>query len=149
MQTQVLRAMKALLQGLDSLQALRGIDCHIAAELKPSKQVSQRVVVSSAECGQWMMAVQLPCALTPEVAMHIAALWADPGVQRAYEHRAAFHLDDSSSWFFDKAQQLADPDYVPSVEVSRPSRCTLLCNVTHRTIFGRANEPQESWNTVS
>lgn len=55
-------------------------------------------------------------AITPEIATHISLLWKDPFVQRAYEERHLFQLNDSAKFFFDKVEQIAAPDYLPTEE---------------------------------
>jgi GTPase SAR1 family protein len=45
---------------------------------------------------------------------HFRALWADAGIQRAFENRSKFQLTDSAKYFFDKLEVIATPGYIPS-----------------------------------
>lgn len=54
--------------------------------------------------------------VTPEVAHHVALLWADDGCRRTYNCRARFQLSDSCRYFFQKVDELARPDYIPSYQ---------------------------------
>lgn len=50
-----------------------------------------------------------------ELAQDIHALWADSGIQQAYEKRdSSFQLNDSSAYFFDNIQRFMEPSYIPS-----------------------------------
>jgi len=49
-----------------------------------------------------------------KTADQIKALWQDPGVQRAYENRSKFQLTDSAEYFFNKIDEVADVNYLPS-----------------------------------
>jgi len=42
------------------------------------------------------------------------ALWADPGILKAFENRSKFQLTDSAKYFFDKLDTIATPGYIPS-----------------------------------
>jgi len=55
-------------------------------------------------------------AITPENATHFKALWADSGIQKAYENRAKFQLIDSAAYFFTQIDTIASPDYIPSMQ---------------------------------
>jgi len=52
--------------------------------------------------------------LTPELAADIKALWADPGIQKAYERQNEFQLNDSAAYYFGMIDTIAKPDYVPT-----------------------------------
>jgi hypothetical protein len=45
---------------------------------------------------------------------YFKALWADAGIQRAFENRSKFQLTDSAKYFFDKLDTVATPGYIPS-----------------------------------
>jgi GTPase SAR1 family protein len=49
-----------------------------------------------------------------EVAGHIAALWADPGIQKTYAERSKYQLNDSAAYFFNKLDEVFAPDWIPS-----------------------------------
>lgn len=40
-------------------------------------------------------------------------LWADQGIQKAFARRDEFQLSVSTEYFFDKLDQLCEPDYIP------------------------------------
>lgn len=54
--------------------------------------------------------------VTPEVAMHFQALWADPAIQATYEARAQFQLSDSCAYFMERLEEISSPGYVPSLQ---------------------------------
>jgi len=45
---------------------------------------------------------------------HFKALWADFGIQKAFENRSRFQLTDSAKYFFDKLNDIVVPGYIPS-----------------------------------
>jgi len=49
-----------------------------------------------------------------ELAMAIKTLWTDDnGIKQAYDRRAEFQLNDSASYFFDRIDKCAKPNYTP------------------------------------
>lgn len=54
--------------------------------------------------------------VTPEVADHVAALWADEGVRRTFKLRSRFQLNDQCRYFFEKVGETAAPDYLPTMQ---------------------------------
>ncbi|KAM6469480.1 archaemetzincin-2 isoform 1-T1 [Liasis olivaceus] len=44
----------------------------------------------------------------------VRALWADSGIQHAYDRRREFQLGESIKYFLDNLDKLGDPDYLPS-----------------------------------
>lgn len=52
--------------------------------------------------------------LSPEIAADIKSLWKDAGIQTAYERRSEFQLNDSSNYYFDAIDRLAEEKYIPS-----------------------------------
>lgn len=54
--------------------------------------------------------------VTPRKADIISTLWADPGIQRAYENRSKFYLFDSAEYFLTRATQIAADDYKATYE---------------------------------
>jgi GTPase SAR1 family protein len=52
--------------------------------------------------------------ITPEVAEHIKTLWKDKGIQTTYNNRNRYHLPDSSSYFFNKIDEIAEEGWIPS-----------------------------------
>lgn len=60
-----------------------------------------------------------PVETTPldqTLTQHLTALWADPGIQKCFENRSKFQLNDSAQFFFDKLAEISHPDYIPSVD---------------------------------
>jgi len=49
-----------------------------------------------------------------KVAQHLAILWADPGIQVTYEHRATYQLNDSTRYFLEKIHDIGQKDFLPS-----------------------------------
>jgi len=54
--------------------------------------------------------------LTEDIAAKVQNVWADAGIQAAYERRSEFQLNDSAKYFFKRASETWKPDYVPTVE---------------------------------
>lgn len=46
--------------------------------------------------------------------VHLAKLWADPGIQAAYEKRAMFQLNDSTAYYMGRIHIISEPCYIPS-----------------------------------
>ncbi|XP_062330568.1 guanine nucleotide-binding protein subunit alpha-13-like [Osmerus eperlanus] len=44
----------------------------------------------------------------------IQALWADTGIQNAYDRRREFQLGESVKYFLDNVEELGEPNYIPS-----------------------------------
>ncbi|KAL9643502.1 hypothetical protein ABK040_010116 [Willaertia magna] len=51
---------------------------------------------------------------TPEIAEDIQQLWNDPGIQKVYEKRNEFQIDDSAPYYFNNLDRIKAPDYKPS-----------------------------------
>jgi len=51
---------------------------------------------------------------TPQVWEDLQALWADQSIKDTYEFSYKFTLDDSTKYFLDRLNILAQPDYLPS-----------------------------------
>ncbi|RTG89089.1 guanine nucleotide-binding protein G(q) subunit alpha [Schistosoma bovis] len=54
--------------------------------------------------------------LTPERINAIRQLWADQGMKECYERRREFQLSDSSKYYLNNFDRIADPDYLPSLQ---------------------------------
>jgi len=52
--------------------------------------------------------------INPELARHIAALWADEGIQATYNQRAHFQLTDSTKFFCDKINEVCQKEWIPT-----------------------------------
>jgi len=55
-------------------------------------------------------------SITPAKAAYFKALWADPGIQKAYENRSKFQLIDSAPYFFSQIDILSSPDFLPTMQ---------------------------------
>jgi len=55
-----------------------------------------------------------PVTINKENARHLKQLWADPGIRLAYDNRSKFQLLDSAEYFFERLDDIAMPDYIPS-----------------------------------
>lgn len=51
--------------------------------------------------------------LPPEVGQAIKTLWADAGVQAAFQRSREYQLNDSAKYYFDSIDTIASPTYVP------------------------------------
>ena len=55
------------------------------------------------------------CLVNEEIALHIEVLWKEDAIQQIYQNRAIYHIDDSSSYFFDQISRIGDIDnYLPT-----------------------------------
>ena len=54
--------------------------------------------------------------LTPELAQCISRMWKDSGVQETYSKREFFHLMDSTDYYLDEIERIAENGYVPTEE---------------------------------
>jgi GTPase SAR1 family protein len=56
-------------------------------------------------------------SVSPEMAESIAAIWADPAIQKAYSRRAEYQLGgDGASYFLGDVHRVAAPGYVPTTQ---------------------------------
>ena len=55
-------------------------------------------------------------ALTPDLGKTISTLWKDKGIQEVYEKREFFHLMDSTDYYLNEVERIAESDYVPTEE---------------------------------
>jgi len=54
--------------------------------------------------------------LSPAIAAHIAALWADPAIQATFEQRSHFQLNENTRPFLDHVQEIGRADYLPTMD---------------------------------
>lgn len=52
----------------------------------------------------------------------IQLVWRDPGIKLCWQNRSEYQVFDSASFFFDIVQELANPDYCPTVDHMLKSR---------------------------
>jgi len=54
---------------------------------------------------------------SPEVALSIRRLWADPGIRETYNYRDQyFQLNDTASYFFEQLERIMTESYVPTLQ---------------------------------
>ncbi|XP_006791020.2 guanine nucleotide-binding protein subunit alpha-13 [Neolamprologus brichardi] len=61
-----------------------------------------------------MTSGQLETSVFLEYLSAIKALWADSGIQNAYDRRREFQLGESVKYFLDNLDKLGEPDYLPT-----------------------------------
>ncbi|GAA51656.1 guanine nucleotide binding protein (G protein) alpha q polypeptide [Clonorchis sinensis] len=54
--------------------------------------------------------------LEPDKVVAIHQLWADPGMKECYERRREFQLTDSSKYYLDNFERIADPEFLPNLQ---------------------------------
>ncbi|KER32440.1 hypothetical protein T265_01494 [Opisthorchis viverrini] len=54
--------------------------------------------------------------LEPDKVVAISQLWADPGMKECYERRREFQLTDSSKYYLDNFERIADPAFLPNLQ---------------------------------
>jgi GTPase SAR1 family protein len=52
--------------------------------------------------------------VTAEVAMELKNFWNDPGIQKCYENRALFQLNDSTKYFMDRVDTICEHGWIPT-----------------------------------
>jgi hypothetical protein len=52
--------------------------------------------------------------LTADVARMLATVWKDAGIREVYAKRAEYQLADSTSYYLDKVESMAEDDFVPT-----------------------------------
>lgn len=86
-----------------------------------------------------------------ELVTAIKALWADEGVQKAYDQRSQFQLADSTAYYFEAIDRLTEPMFIPTLQDILRARvrttgiveCTFeISNVTFKMfdVGGQRNE---------
>jgi len=63
---------------------------------------------------EFVQSLKTDAPIDEEVAQHIKNLWADEGIMAAYDRRAEFQLPDSAAYFFERIDDIAQPDYLPT-----------------------------------
>eukprot|EP00455_Lapot_gusevi_P029606 TRINITY_DN3170_c0_g3_i2.p1 TRINITY_DN3170_c0_g3~~TRINITY_DN3170_c0_g3_i2.p1 ORF type:complete len:105 (+),score=30.60 TRINITY_DN3170_c0_g3_i2:127-441(+) len=66
------------------------------------------------ESKQFVSELKADDPITYQVSQYLKLLWADPGIQHTYELRANFQLNDSAKYFFERLDDMALPEWVPS-----------------------------------
>lgn len=86
--------------------------CKYADEL--AEDLDTRVRPDAEEAKKFLIECKAETDIDEVVAGHIKKVWADPGIQNTFENRAKFQLPDSGNYFFDRIDEIAKPDYLPS-----------------------------------
>eukprot|EP00954_Amorphochlora_amoebiformis_P005915 465820-Amorphochlora_amoeboformis.AAC.1 len=60
--------------------------------------------------------------LDEKVAHAISQIWQDKGIRKTFEVRAEFQLNDSAPYYFDAAERLGAPNYIPTEDDVMRSR---------------------------
>lgn len=68
------------------------------------------------ESSEFMLVVRGDLDVNDDVAKHIKILWSDPAIQTTFENRAALKIEDSSAYFFNQVDRIAEPNYIPTDE---------------------------------
>ncbi|WKY13003.1 hypothetical protein Q1695_004096 [Nippostrongylus brasiliensis] len=96
----IVQAMNALLDAKDSLRIpFDNISMEIHGKLV------RKVHASGCEFIEW----------SPELRSAINELWSDGGIRKAYAQRNAFHISESSEYFFNELDRISKKNYKPSL----------------------------------
>eukprot|EP01083_Nonionella_stella_P240088 839619_1 len=67
------------------------------------------------ESGKFMESIGPECVVNEEIASHVTILWSEDSVQEIFAARAQYHIDDSSSYFFNNIERIGLIDeYLPT-----------------------------------
>jgi hypothetical protein len=99
----VLRAMKALVQAT--------FQFNIPIEKEENREKAGRINELENE-----VFLQVSKFWTTELAEDVEDLWSDPGIQKVFEKRNEFQLDDSAPYYFNHMDRIKQSDYKPNVE---------------------------------
>jgi guanine nucleotide-binding protein G(i) subunit alpha len=98
-----LKAMKALVSASYTL-GIRIID-------KSNRERAERINDMDME-----VLINISKVWNEALALDIAKLWKDPGIQRTYNERNRFQLDETCPYYFDSLKRIGKWDYVPTEE---------------------------------
>jgi len=74
-----------------------------------------RLTQQGQESAKFMEEIGPECLVNEDIAQHITTLWHEEAIQQIYSNRAIYHIDDSSSYFFDSIDRIGDIDnYLPT-----------------------------------
>jgi len=78
--------------------------------------VSCRTSESLADSKKWVLELKdsEDFKVTPTFAKHCKLLWADQGIQNTFAYRAKFQIPDATPYFFERIEEIAQPEYIPS-----------------------------------
>ena len=95
----VLQSAKTLVKQSMLLQRDDGKSCRISEENR--------------RYGELVSGVNYNYKLNAELVEALHILWQDPGIQATYELRSHYQLNDSTSYFFGRLDDVIQPDYLP------------------------------------
>jgi energy-coupling factor transporter ATP-binding protein EcfA2 len=99
----MISAMKSLIEHSDLLARRRSsFRTTTKRSISPSKDFIRRVPYDA--------------KVDAEVAHHLSVLWRDPGIRRTFEHRTLFHIPDEVDYFFDRIDEIRQPNFKPSID---------------------------------
>ncbi|CAJ0582816.1 unnamed protein product, partial [Mesorhabditis spiculigera] len=87
---------------------LKAMDALLKLHVKPELEADRLMVLKIQEMGQEADPI------TPELSEALQRLWADQAVQQGYDQRAEYQLVESSKYFLDNIERIAEPGYRPT-----------------------------------
>ncbi|KAH0786939.1 Guanine nucleotide-binding protein subunit alpha [Histomonas meleagridis] len=95
----------------------------IKALIDAQKRNGQSVAAELSGCIDDISSLQLnEDELIPEIAQEIKQIWNDPIMKVTYKENNSIGIGDNAAYFFDKVEQIAQQDYVPTNEDLLKSR---------------------------
>jgi len=86
-----------------------------SAKLDPS--LGTRMATESEPSARFILEeVKVEQRIDASIARHIKILWADPGIKNTFKHRSKFQLDDACAYFFDRVDEMAKEDFLPTYQ---------------------------------
>jgi len=78
------------------------------------QQASHYGGVKNEEAKRIVMEVKEEHPVDLKLGPYMKTMWLDAGVKNAYEHRAKFQLNDSTEYFFNRIDEIMQPNYLPN-----------------------------------
>jgi len=95
-----LSAIKILINALDDVPDIIQKECRMDSDVRTlAKEVDD---------------LPLDTIIEKDIAKKIEKIWNDPAIQTMYENRSHFQFPDSGKYFFDKIDEISDPEYIPT-----------------------------------
>jgi len=95
--------------------------------------------INDADADEFMEKVSPEAVVDDYVGNLVKKLWADEGIQEAFNRRAEFQLFDSADYFFKSIDRIMAPDYVASVNDILKSRVRTSGIVEEKYIIDNVN----------
>lgn len=83
-------------------------------QIQPQNRASRDVVINMNHNTDKFDGKQLNFG--PEMAQHIACLWLDTSIKKAYADKAQYNLFDSCEYFMNKVKEIGKDGYIPSAD---------------------------------